>query len=139
MAGRTLTALLLTSCSVPAEREKIRIMNEIEWSVQLPKDAVRPADYSRYFAWRPDGKVAVLYVVHGTHLAEMREWCRENPVGEFPCSREGEVELVGPGRRRWLDDSRELPSISGGGCADVEFTYDPATKSMTPPACNGPY
>jgi hypothetical protein len=138
-AIRALPALLLlASCSNPGERVQSRIMDEVERTVQLPADAVRPEEYSRYFAQQPGGKVDVLYVVHGS-LSERRNYCREHPVGVFPCARDGELELVGPGQRRWLDDSRDLPSMSGGGCGNIQFTYDPATKSSTAPECNGDY
>ena len=132
--------LALAGCSIPEERQQIRIMDDVERTIRLPPGSLRLNDYSRYYAEQSSGKVAVLYVVHSaSHIKYMQDLCSREPTNTFPCSENGRLRLVPPGGRLWLADSRDLPSMDGGGCGNLQFTYDPASKALPTPRCNGPY
>jgi hypothetical protein len=139
-AGRLMAAfLLLVGCSTSEDRAKIKQMDEIERTINIPGPG-RVKDYSRYYATQSDGKIAVLYVVHpASYLQEMRYYCSRERINAFPCDADGRSRLVPPGGRLWLDDERDLPSKDGGSCANIRFTYDPASKARPVLRCNGSY
>lgn len=97
----------------PPKTEEIRarIMDEIERQVQLPPDADKFQKYARYYAF--DGDKVI-----GTYMTS---------AGNDPLR----------GRRLWLGDRRDLPTLMDGGCAVVNVVYDPLAKRIESTFCNG--
>lgn len=92
------------------------IMDDIEQRVQLPAEAFKLDKYSRYYARY--GKRVV-----GTYITLVDP---ENQYYDLPI-----------GQRRWIEDRRNLPGISDGGCSVVNVVYDPLTQTVGQAFCNG--
>jgi hypothetical protein len=110
------SALSLAACSSAAERRHVQSMQEVEERVRLPKGSERLDQYARYYANDRD-RVVATYIM----LVD-----RENRYYDLPV-----------GQRRWLDDRRNLPAISDGGCSIVNVVYDPKAPSAPEAFCNG--
>lgn len=106
----------LAACSSAAERQHSHLMQQIEERLQLPKGAERLEQYARYYAPDKDRVVATFITV-----VDPTNRYYDLPVGQ----------------RRWLDDHRNLPAISDGGCSIVNVIYDPKTRSVPEAFCNG--
>src|SRR5215212_6536128 len=90
-----LVLALFSGCSSPEDRARRQLMDRVEGSVRLPSDADPLANYSRYYAPRPDGKIAALYVIEDEDFLEkVRRACVDQDVRGFPCGPNGRVELV---------------------------------------------
>lgn len=92
-------------------------MDSIEERVQLPVGAWPLADYARYYAADPSGRVIAIYTTFSVPTMEDHDL----PIGQ----------------RRWVDEYGHLPNVIGGGCDTVHIAYYPATDRFAPPACNG--
>src|SRR5689334_10246854 len=92
-----LSALLLLSCAGPEERAHQALMDKIEAQVRLPKGARPLAEYSRYYAKGDRNEIVAIYLIVPKPGPQ--------PEGSVP-----------PGNRRWFNDIREVPAMSGGGC-----------------------
>ena len=120
MKGLAAGALLaVAACSTAEEREHDDLMDRIEQQIRLPERAYNFKRYARYYAFGPNGQVYVEYVVPID--AE-----QQNGFYDLPA-----------GARRWVDDYRNLPAISDGGCMVVYAEFDPAAGTMGVPRCNG--
>ena len=108
--------LLLTACSSATERHQSMTMDQIEQRVQLPADALNLDKYARYYA--SDGNRVI-----GTYVTLVDP---QNQYYDLPT-----------GKRRWLQDHRNLPAISDGGCSVVNVFYDPAIERVERVFCNG--
>lgn len=106
----------LVACSSAAERQHSQLMQQVEEQVQLPKGAQRLEHYARYYA--EDGhRIVATYIT----IVDPTNRYYDLPVGQ----------------QRWLDDHRNLPAISDGGCSIVSVIYDPKARSVPQAFCNG--
>jgi hypothetical protein len=110
------SALLLIGCSSTHTSEKDDLIGRIERIVQLPPGAEKLESYARYYALK-DQRVVGTYIT----LVDPKSPYYDLPIGQH----------------RWLDDSRNLPAISDGGCSVVEVIYNPASKKVEETICNG--
>lgn len=143
--------LLIGAANSERPSDEEAVMRTIESAVQLPDDAKALEYYSRNYALRPDGKVIAVYV--RPHLMEARDSDYNCEVmledfGSRPCT---EVEKGGAlardqamaerfgqsGQSRWLEDYRDLPNISDGGCDLIEIIFDPQSQMIESTQCNG--
>jgi len=108
---------LLGACVQPGSPQHERIMDTIERQVQLPVGARPLADYARYYATDPSGRVIAIYTTFSAPTMEDHNL----PVGQ----------------RRWVEEYGHLPNMVGGGCDTVNIVYYPATGGFELPACNG--
>src|SRR3546814_10899191 len=84
--------------------------------LQLPEAAASLDDYARYYA-NDGNEIVAIYISHVDPT---------NPYYDVPR-----------GQRRWLADHRDLPLINDGGCSVVSVRYNPVTRTMDTPLCNG--
>jgi hypothetical protein len=112
--------LLLLSCSSPEEQAHQVLMDQIESQIRLPAEARSLAEYSRNYAAGPKNEVVATYLIVPKGV----------PLPEGSAL---------PGKRRWFNDMRQLPGISGGGCGEVNVVYDTAKSTVREVACNGDY
>ena len=146
-----LLALLTAAVGPPdhdaAERE--RLMDEIERSVVLPKDA-RPLDaYGRNYQYSGSGTVIAIYLLplpsadtagscHKITDALRARPCTEREVQDMRESQARQHAAQTPaGKRRWYDAGKPLPFIHDGRCMQVNIEYHIATRRMLRAACNG--
>jgi hypothetical protein len=109
-------AFSLAACSSAAERQHNHLMQQVEERVQLPNGAERLEQYARYYA--TDGnRIVATYIT----LVDPANRYYDLPVGQH----------------RWLDDHRNLPAISDGGCSIVNVIYNPKARSVLEAFCNG--
>ena len=135
-----LVGSMLAGCSeVRSEREELA--GEIERSVVLPTNARALEDYERYYAKNADGSVSAVYIVHDEgHREAVARACREIDDAPFPCPvAGGQLRLVEAGESRWVDDAIDLPGMSGGGCSQVDISYQPRDGAFVRVECNGDY
>jgi hypothetical protein len=111
-----LIAALLVACSRDADAPNDSTMDLIERQVQLPEGTASLDDYARYYA-KEGNEIVAIYISHVDPT---------NPYYDVPR-----------GQRRWLADHRDLPLINDGACAVVSVRYDPVTRTMDTPLCNG--
>ena len=126
-------------------------MRAMESAVKLPAKAKALEEYSRNYAFRPDGKVIAVYVIprpakeRGSEVG--CEVVLEN-FGSRPCTDAEKVEFEDREKRtaerfgqanqsRWLGDYHELPMLLDGGCDLIEIIYDPRTDRIQSTQCNG--
>ena len=109
----TCVALALVGCSDTSGMQNEAVIEHIEQVVKLPEGAGKLEDYARYYAAQGD-----------------------NIVGVYTYSVGQRYDLP-TGKKRWLTDSRDLPSIMDGGCSVVEVTYNLATKRVHEIFCHG--
>jgi hypothetical protein len=112
----TLIAALLVGCSEGADAPNNSTMDLIERQVQLPEGAASLDDYARYYA-HDGNEIVAIYISRVDPT---------NPYYDVPR-----------GQRRWLADHRDLPLINDGGCSVVSVRYNPVTRTMDIPLCNG--
>lgn len=109
-------ACSLVACSSESERRHDLLMQQVEERVQLPKGAEKLERYARYYA--TDGnRIVATYIT----LVDSENRYYDLPVGQ----------------RRWVDDHRNMPAISDGGCSIVNVLYDPKATSSPEAFCNG--
>jgi hypothetical protein len=108
--------LLVTGCTGPDDRAHRQIMLQIEESVQLPPGAKQLKDYARYYA-KDGNRVVARYIT----LVDPANGYYDLPLGQA----------------RWVEDHRNLPAISDGGCSVVKVRYDPAAQRVEQADCNG--
>jgi hypothetical protein len=127
----------LSGCTNDRDRRD-PLADRIENAIVLPQGAFALADYERYYAVT-QGVVRGVYTIHGPGYREFAaQGCRELAERPFPCPREnGELRLVEPGQRAWVDDAMELPGRSGGGCSQVDIAYRIADGAFLYVECNG--
>lgn len=111
-----LSTFSLAACSSAAERQHIELMEQVETRVQLPKGSERLDQYARYYATNGN-RVVATYIT----LVDPKNRYYNLPMGQ----------------RRWLDDYRNLPAVSDGGCSIVNVVYDPKAPSVPEAFCNG--
>ena len=142
---------VMTNCVAP-ESEHQAQMTFIEETVQLPEDA-RPIDeYSRNYAWRPDGKIIAIYVVPFEPMGGAPGYddcvvilenseekpCSDGDIAEIRQQDAANAAAFGEaGRSRWFSNHFELPSIFDGGCMQVEIVFDPRSQEIENVKCNG--
>ena len=139
--------LLLASayCFVTACGEKMdwrqTTVRSIESAVVLPKEASSLESYERYYAQDARGTVFGVYTNHDAEFRRIvREACEGLSEKPFPCPTSDErLRFVNAGESVWLNETAELPMMSGGGCAEVNIEYEPAKKQFVRVVCNGPY
>jgi hypothetical protein len=110
------SAFSLAACSSASDRRHDQLMQQVEERVRLPKSAEGLERHARYYV--ADGKRIV-----ATYITLVDP---ENRYYNLPA-----------GQRRWLDDHRNLPAISDGGCSIVNVLYDPKAPSSPEAFCNG--
>jgi hypothetical protein len=141
--------LYIAGCSPAPESKEAVIMNEIERAVVLPAGA-KPLDaYGRNYAWDGPGKVVATYLKPSQPLDRRigcdvmlenfaSRPCTEKEIAESAASEARSIAAeTRAGQRRWFSDPRNLPSISDGGCMQVNVEYDTATHRVLTVACNG--
>lgn len=107
---------LLLACVGPAEQQQLAIMDRIEGQLKLPQQARPLEKYARYYSI--DGENIV-----GRYIAFVES---DNKYYSLPL-----------GKRRWVEDPRNLPSIADGGCAVVNVIYSRKYARIDRVFCNG--
>jgi hypothetical protein len=134
--------LMLSGCASGEERQQEALMERIEAQVRLPAGARQLHEYARYYALRENGHVEGVYrIPRGQPRPD--ESCEELMPNftsvEVPCpDTEGALPEVPAGERLWVDDYRNLPFISDGGCTIVNVLFDRTSGRIREVACNGP-
>lgn len=109
-------AISLVACSDVAERENVKMMQQVEKNLQLPRGVENLKYYARYYS-KDKNLIVAIYI----------KWAEPgNPYYDLPI-----------GHRRWLNSHRDLPSISDGGCSIVNVVYDPKAPNEAEVFCNG--
>ncbi|MDB5707902.1 MAG: hypothetical protein JWN66_5018 [Sphingomonas bacterium] len=141
--------LLLLAAAAPLPNRHDALMDEIERTVRLPKSANPLSSYGKSYAFAKPGKVMAIYLIpEPLHDPSLGCAVITEDLGSRPCtsqeikeSRDRDArsvaDQVGAGKRRWLDDPRDLPDISDGGCTQITIEYDVASKRFLHVACNG--
>lgn len=140
----SLLFLSIAGCVRAPSRQDV-LMEEIERKVVLPKNAQPLASYARYYAFSNKSDVVAAYLIPLAPLMP-GEGCEEmlENFGSRPCTKEEvaegtiskDTENVA-GKRHWLRNTRNLPSMGDGGCAQVNITYDTTAHRVLSVACNG--
>lgn len=91
-------------------------MQDIEQRVQLPEHTKKLHNYARYYA-TDGGHVIGVYIT---------DFDQQNRYYDLPI-----------GQRRWIEQARDLPSISDGGCTVVHIDYNPKNRGTPHAFCNG--
>lgn len=149
-----INSIALVTCAAcspqqPAENEKI--MRAIESAVKLPVNAKAFKEYSRNYAFRPDGKVVAIYVIPRSAQERESEFGCEVMLKNFgsrSCTHTEKVEVANQEKRRakrfghanqsrWFGDYRELPLLMDGGCDLIEIIYNPRLHRIQSAQCNG--
>jgi hypothetical protein len=114
-------------------------MDRIDGALVLPAKARPLREYARYYAQRPDGKIAVFltaYTYQGPLPAD--NGCSEMLINstseEVPCDPATEPKA---GERHWINIER-MPEASDGGCSIINAVYNPSTQRIAGSRCNGP-
>jgi hypothetical protein len=100
---------LVNECSPSKSASQELKMVKIEKQVQLPSGAWQLRDYDRFYTGTDHGKILAVYLLP-------------------PGGRRGQ--------RRWLDKPEDLPFIDGGGCAEINLTFDQSELVVTNISCN---
>ena len=147
----SLNVLLVASCVAPAKSRE-DLSKQIESQIVLPKGARPMNQYSRNYAFRPDGKVVAVYVhpylwdlpvaIHNDCFVEAKnsngQACTEHETMKTNHQLATATSWFGAaGQSRWFSDYRALPSISDGGCDQINIVYDPLTETFESANCNG--
>lgn len=138
--ARLLFAVLLLcvgGCSPHVRSEQTVIMDMIERQISLPKGARPLKTYARAYAPSSNERVSALYFRPDASLSSCAGAKAGGPTN-------GQIALLCPppdgfkaGERRWLTNSRLLPSVSDGGCAFIDVEFDiPSTKIISA-QCHG--
>jgi len=122
----------------------------IELAVNLPAGARTLQDYSRNYAMRPDGRVIGVYVIPQPDENYGPDYGCEVMLENFtsrPCTKAEDAEnakinsamadMFGRAEPRWVNDYRNLPAISDGGCDVIEVIFDPRLNRIESTLCNG--
>ncbi|KHL24224.1 hypothetical protein PK98_14660 [Croceibacterium mercuriale] len=135
----SLLSSLLAGCAAAGD-DRGRLIETIEDALVLPSEAAPLASYERYYADR-DGVILAVLINHSDeHRQAVAQHCRTLSEAPFPCPlNSGELRLVDAGESTWVEDWKELPGMSGGGCAQVEIEYLPNERTFFRAECNGPY
>ena len=106
--------IIASACSQSSEGGHIALMDAIDRRIVMPPKAHPLREYARYYARRPDGKIAIFF--------------------------NGYVDMAATpkaGERQWID-ARSMPEASDGGCWIINAVYDPSTDRFDKMRCNGP-
>lgn len=114
-------------------------MDRIDGALVLPVTALPLQEYARYYAQRPDGKIAIFltaYTYQGPRPADFG--CSEMLINgtskEVPCDPPTEPRA---GERHWINIER-MPGAMDGGCSIINAVYDPSAQRIVGLRCNGP-
>lgn len=133
--------LLLGGCSTTVEREQDALMSRLEHNLRLPEGASDLREYARYYADSGNGEIAVIYLIPFGLEKGPDDSCEEMladfSTREVPCPEFQPAWAMAAGKRRWLDDYRDLPWINDGGCAQIEVIFDKETSAVKRAECNG--
>ena len=91
-------------------------MDKIEMHIEMPKGSSPIGDYARYYASDDRQRVVAEYIM----TVDPKNRTYDLPIG----------------KRRWVDDARNLPLINDGGCSVVSVEFDPKTGKVEA-GCNG--
>lgn len=113
-----LLPLLLVGCTSSVDEHYEGMMNSVENTLVMPAAARPWREYARYYSAEPDGKIVGIFII--------------------PDDRGGENVFynLSAGKRRWVEDYRNLPSINDGGCEVLTVTFDPKSRKREGPFCN---
>lgn len=130
---------LLSACSQLAASRHEALMDRIDGALVLPAKARPLREYARYYAQRPDGKIAVFltaYTYAGPRPADYgcSEMLVNGASNEVPCDPITEPQA---GERHWIDIER-MPEASDGGCSIINAVYNPSAQRTVSLRCNGP-
>ena len=135
------TTILLAGCSTPEERKHKALMDQIENQVQLPKGAHALGDYARYYTHDENGDVHGVYLIPFNDEPRPGEGCEElgsNLTGRnVSCPPGQSQDALAAGKRRWVDDRRNIPFIMDGGCMEVDVIFDASKGRIKSAYCNG--
>jgi len=119
-------------------------MDEIEGRVRLPEGAYAMADYARFYAKEPSGKIIGVYLIPAPPMGP-EDGCSElqadltlKPLdcSSLPKSPHASVKA---NERKWLERDQDLPGMNDGGCAMVTVVYQPLRKAVEAAHCNGSF
>ncbi len=125
------------AATYPSPREKVRLMNAIDAAVHLPRKAHPLNKYARFYALRPDGKIAALFDAN-TKTKRPKDWVCSTygPNGKLqsiPCPPDDRPRA---NEQRWVN-YRDLPLILDGGCGVIAIVYNPQSAKIEETACHG--
>jgi len=138
---------ILSGCDGPAAQRQL-LMEEIERSVRLPREAYPLRDYARHYTLIGPTKVTAVYVTqHATvdpdRIAGMivgDSWRPLTPQEIVTMKAEkaaAEARWGTAGKRYWRDGTDDFPVMDDGGCEQVNILYDTAAKRFDYAMCNG--
>ena len=144
-----LAACAPTDARAPLQDAQEALMDAIEASVQLPKEAYPLGEYRRHYAYGDNGQVFAIYLIP-MPPPKVDDGCEVMTAdfGTRPCTK-AEIEearatnakmaadRAPAGQRRWMKDTGSLPTIFDGGCAQVTIEYDIASARVLSARCNG--
>ncbi len=121
----------------PSPAERVRLMKAIDTAVQLPPKAYPLHRYARFYAVRPDGKIAALFNAN-TKTRRPKDWACSTvgPDGKLtpiPC---GPDTRPRADEQRWVE-YKAMPLIEDGGCSAIDVIYNPLTATVEDVACHG--
>ena len=119
--------------------EKARLMKEIDGIIRLPPRAMALHKYARYYAVRPDRKIAIL--LDGNTKFEGKrpkdygcsEVMPDDTLKDVPCPPDNRPKAD---EQFWVEFDY-LPLINDGGCNVIDAVYDPQTKIVEKVSCHG--
>ncbi|MDH7971113.1 hypothetical protein QH494_02875 [Sphingomonas sp. AR_OL41] len=112
-------------------------MKAIDATVHLPHKAYPLRKYARFYALRPDGKIAALFYANTKSKRPAGRFCSsDGPEGKLqsiPCPADDRPEA---NEQRWVNYN-ELPLIFDGGCGVIDIIYNPQSAEIEETACHG--
>ena len=146
-------SLLLLAGSEPTSSlsQRERLANEIERAIILPTGASPLNAYGRNYAFSGRDKVVGIYLLPLPPSGLDKPGSCEILLPDLrsrPCTKSEIKDQLGAearaisaqtraGKRRWYGRVEDLPFINDGGCMEVSFEYEIATRHFLRIACNG--
>lgn len=134
----------LAACSTSAN-ERDKLIERIESRLVLPREAKPMGKYERYYSRNMDGSIIAIFIIHSPdHPEQVRSACNEfayqGAEPPFPCPMNGgDLRLINPGEKAWVENPVDMPGISGGGCNQVTIEYETDEERFVRVECNGDY
>ncbi len=131
------SAFLATGCDERSQyetTETIELMDTIEMRVKIPPEGRSLDEYVRYYTYKSNGDVSVVFITPHTKTAEVLCGGEDaNPV----CTPENKIIWSAEaGTRMWLKDFSLIPGMDDGGCDYIQFEFVTDTQEVSNFRCN---